>query len=248
MGAGERGRSGDPLVPQVQQVAGPWSSGRGASGLERIIARSGSVSPGRRRLGCKATTTARADSKRSSWESPQAELISTRVTSSGWIRLRDARQGRAIAFCPCFQTAGVRNCLKQSPRVRTFRRCFRRFLAEAINRSSMKGCGDELPFHAEERLFIQDQFLIDFLSALGGMPSLGAAEGRHGKRHGGFHAHPTLRVVRACHTIPTVVHWPITIRTAGQPNRTAPSCAVREVSSGINRRAGGESFGIRRCG
>jgi hypothetical protein len=44
---------------------------------------------------------------------------------------------------------------------------------------------------------------------LGGMPSLGAAEGRHGMPHGGFHAHPTLRVVRACHPIPQVVPWPI---------------------------------------
>jgi len=36
-------------------------------------------------------------------------------------------------------------------------------------------------------------------SRTGGMPSLGAAEGRHGNAHGDSHAHPTLRVVRACH-------------------------------------------------
>ena len=41
----------------------------------------------------------------------------------------------------------------------------------------------------------------------GGMPSLGVAEGRHGKRHGGFHAHPTLRVVRACHPKPGDYPW-----------------------------------------
>jgi hypothetical protein len=124
-------------------------------------------------LDCNATTTARADSKRSSCESPQAKVINTNVTNSGLIRHRDARQGRAIAFCPCFQTEGVRNCRRQSPRVHTLRRCFRRFLAEAINRSSMKGCGDVHPFHAEERFFIQDQNLINYLLALGAIISFG---------------------------------------------------------------------------
>jgi len=37
--------------------------------------------------------------------------------------------------------------------------------------------------------------------SMGGMPSLGAAEGRHGRDHGDSHAQPTLRVVRACHPI-----------------------------------------------
>jgi hypothetical protein len=59
------------------------------------------------------------------------------------------------------------------------RRCFGRFLAEAINRSSIKGCGDVLPFHAEERFFIQDQNQIDFLLALGGMPSRGREKTRN---------------------------------------------------------------------
>jgi len=35
---------------------------------------------------------------------------------------------------------------------------------------------------------------------LGGMPSRGEAAGRHGIRPSDSHAHPTLRVVRACHT------------------------------------------------
>jgi hypothetical protein len=42
-----------------------------------------------------------------------------------------------------------------------------------------------------------------------GMPSRGSAAGRHGRGHGPFHAHPTLRVVRACHTIAEVVSRPI---------------------------------------
>jgi hypothetical protein len=50
------------------------------------------------RLGCNATTTARADSKRSSCEFPQAKVININVTNSGLIRHRDACQGRAIAF------------------------------------------------------------------------------------------------------------------------------------------------------
>src|SRR3990172_2733552 len=43
------------------------------------------------------------------------------------------------------------------------------------------------------------------------MPSRGMAAGRHGRLRGGFHAHPTLRVVRACHPIAEVILRPILI-------------------------------------
>jgi len=81
--------------------------------------------------------------------------ISREARNSGCTCQRDARQGRNKPFWACFQTAGVRNCLRHSPRVLALRRCFRRFLAETISRSSMKGCVDSFPLHAEERLFFQ---------------------------------------------------------------------------------------------
>jgi hypothetical protein len=93
-------------------------------------------------LGRKATTTARAVSKRSGCESPQAKVLSNNTMTNGCISHREACQGRKNTFWACFQTAGVRNCLKQSPKDFARGRIRRDFLAASISRSSMKGCVD----------------------------------------------------------------------------------------------------------
>lgn len=70
-----------------------------------------------------------------------------------------------MPFWTCFQTAGVRNCLTQSPSFRAFRRCFFRFFAEAISRSSMTGCVDNYPFMPRNGFFGNSNFLLRFSPA-----------------------------------------------------------------------------------
>jgi hypothetical protein len=86
--------------------------------------------------------------------------------TKGCISHREACQGRKSTFWACFQTAGVRNCRKQSPKDFARGRIRRNFLAASISRSSMKGCVDYKSLHPEERLSFQDQKCDELLPAL----------------------------------------------------------------------------------